>query len=323
MGPLPRARPSASRLLGLSLLRKALLWRAGSSAAFLAVAIVAVAAATAGPVYLASADQSVLTNVLSPAPPEKTGLVVAPQPGSAMRLPVLERAVSGLPRSPDNRPWWARPIYTEIIGVSARAAGRTQAVSGDLVWRSLICRHLHMTAGRCPSSGAGVAISSRTAGLLRAKVGTLLDLGRREEVVGIYRVSDVADPYYWGQNYFPFGTGSNPSIPTVDSLFGSRATLAVFAGTRSVAVSADVPLLSGNLRAPDVPRFEAALSKVQSRLGAAFSLSATSSVGSLLSSAESQQSAMATSVAVIDLELMLLVLLVLYGVAAGTSTARE
>ncbi|MGH9295019.1 MAG: hypothetical protein ACRD0B_06780, partial [Acidimicrobiales bacterium] len=69
MPPAGTRAPSA-RLFGLSLLRRALWWRAGSSAAFLAVAIVSVAAATAGPIYLAAADQSVLTNVLSPAPPE-------------------------------------------------------------------------------------------------------------------------------------------------------------------------------------------------------------------------------------------------------------
>ena len=65
----------------LGLLANALRWRAGSSAVFLIVALLAVAAATAGPIYLAAADQSVLEHVVVPPAPDLTGLVVNEQPG--------------------------------------------------------------------------------------------------------------------------------------------------------------------------------------------------------------------------------------------------
>ncbi|MGH9292364.1 MAG: FtsX-like permease family protein [Acidimicrobiales bacterium] len=327
MPPAGTRAPSA-RLFGLSLLRRALWWRAGSSAAFFAVAIVSVAAATAGPIYLAAADQSVLTNVLSPAPPEAKGLVVSPQPGTVSSLTALVRALHALPASPEGRAWWARPVYSEDLGTTASLGGG-QAVAADLDWRSGICHHIVLRSGRCPAGGPGVAMSERSAAFLHARVGSEVTLaGRdvghaREKVVGVYTITDPTAPYYWGENYYRFGSGS-ASMPRVDALFASRATVAAFTSRGGVAVSADVPLVETNLFAPDVPALESALSRLETRLGGVpWSLDTTSRVTSLLQRAQSQENAMATSVAVIDLELMLLVLMVLYGVAAGTSAARE
>ena len=64
------------------------------SAVFFIVALLAVAAATAGPVYLAAAKQSVLAHVVVPATAESTGLVVNEQAGQPVSEARFEHALA-------------------------------------------------------------------------------------------------------------------------------------------------------------------------------------------------------------------------------------
>ena len=114
----------------VGLLGNALRWRAGSSLVFCLVAVLAVAAATAGPVYLAAADQAVLEHVVIPPPPDATGLFANPQPGLHPTLAQVREDLGALPRSPSGRPFFDRAIFTEITESTILGlAGHPLAVS--------------------------------------------------------------------------------------------------------------------------------------------------------------------------------------------------
>ena len=59
-----------------ALLASGLRWRLGSSLGMLIIAVVAVATGAFGPIYLHSADQTVLNGTLGSAPPGNVGLTL-------------------------------------------------------------------------------------------------------------------------------------------------------------------------------------------------------------------------------------------------------
>jgi len=320
-----RAKPRGHERIRLGLLLGALRWRAGSSFVFFGVALLAVAAATAGPVYLAAADQSVLEHVVVPPPPEQTGLVATEQPGQPISEATFRRAFAVLPRSPSGRRFFGQPIYTAIAraGVMSRS-GKTLAVA-DLVARSLVCRHVVFASGHCPIGPDQVTISTRSAALLHVGVGSALQLligsyGQTYRIAGLYRAGVASAPYWWGTDYFEFGQAAHPP-PRIDSIFADTAVLEALSPFQ-VSLGADVPVDTGTLLSTELPVFRQALATEELRLGH-IGLQASSQIGRYLDDVGGQQQAMTTTVAVIDLQLLLLVLMVLFGIAGRTAAERD
>lgn len=312
----------------LGLLLNALRWRAGSSVVFFAIALLAVAAATGGPVYLAAADQSVLEHVVVPPAPEATGLVGTEQPGQAMTQAAFRRTFAVLARSPSGRRFFERPIFTELAAgeVLTRPGTRAKVIAiADVVARSSACQHLVFVAGTCPTAPDAIALSARSAAFLQLALGHSVRLSvagtrGRYRIVGLYRPGSVSDPYWWGTNYFEFGFALHPP-PRIDSIFVDPSALARLSLAK-VTLSADVPVNTGGLLSTELPAFRSALGAEELSLGHV-GLQATSRIGSYLANVAGQQQAMTTTIAVIDLQLLLLVLMVLFGIAGRTAAERS
>ena len=314
---------SSSLRLRLGLLLRSLRWHAGSSFVFLVVATAAVAAATAGPLYLAAAQQDILYGTLAQASVQRTSLSVFGPAG--MAGPALLREMGPAPRGHGGLEWFRPPLVTQVVGAGVSFRGR--AVASDLVWRTAICAHLRFVSGTCPSAGGAVAMSARSAAFLGARVGQDIEVaaarGRRvrEVVAGLYVPVAPSSSYFSGQNFFPFGTGTS-SVPRIDALIGAPAALLRAAPSSLVSV-AELRLDTSDLKATDVPSFESAVTGLEARLGSHFGLHAESAVISLLAGVSSQQHSLETSVTVIEIQLLLLVLLVLYGVSVRASEERR
>ncbi len=284
----------------------------------------AVAAATAGPVYLSAADQSVLAHVIVPLGPESTGLVANELPGHPVSEATFVRAFTQLAHSSSGR-YFERPIYTAIASANLLAPSGTVVAVADVVSRSEDCAKLVFVAGQCPSKPGTVAISRRSAAFLHVKLGTVLvaslaNSTRHLKVSGLYAAQSASSSYWWGQDYFEFGT-SQTQPPRLDALFASPRMLDALPA-QQVALSADVAVATKSLKSAELPAFRHALSSEELRLGR-LDLLASSGIGSYLDNVATQQQAMTTTIAVIDLQLLLLVLMVLFGIAGRIVAERE
>jgi hypothetical protein len=318
-------RSRGQRRIRLGLLLNALRWRAGSSAVFFVVALLAVAAATAGPVYLAAADQSVLAHVVVPPPPESTGLVVNEQPGHPLSVATFRDVVARQQRSSADRSFFAEPIKTAIAAADLLSSSGSEIVVADAVARSGECQQLVFTAGRCPTGEGELALSTRSSAYLHIGLGTSLAISiggspRDYRVSGLYRAGSASVPYWWGSDYFEFGTALTPP-PRMDALFVDFSSLASLP-LRDVALGADLPVKTKGLLSTQIPTFRRALGAVEVALGSS-GLLASSGIGSFLGDVASQQQAMTTTITVIDLQLLLLVLIVLFGIAGRIAAERD
>ena len=118
-----------NRRLRLALLLSGLRWRAGTSLAMFAVAVFAVAAGAFGPMYLHSADQSILNGVLRDAPTGNTGLTFEANSGNGSPTRLLSAAGS----VPQSRRWFGNPISTDLAGLTSVAG--SQPFTASLVSR--------------------------------------------------------------------------------------------------------------------------------------------------------------------------------------------
>ena len=142
----------------------------------------------------------------------------------------------------------------------------------------------------------------------------------RFKVSGLYRAGSHSAPYWWGSDYFLFGSAQSPP-PRMDDLFVDPSALVRLPRTQ-VTVNADVPVATEALLSTQIPAFRQALRDEERYLGS-LDLDASSGIGSYLDEVASQQQAMTTTVAVIDLQLLLLVLMVLVGIAGRVAAQRD
>jgi hypothetical protein len=292
---------------------------------FFIVALLAVAAATAGPIYLAAADQSVLEHVVIPPPPAATGLVANEQPGQPIAETAFRQGFGDLPRSPTGRAFFAAPIYSEIAGAQILSSSGQVLATADVVARSGDCLHLIFVSGACPSEPSSLSISTRSAAFLHIDLGTTVTLSiggskRAYRVSGLYSPASASGEYWWGEDFLEFGTALTPP-PRIDALFVDPSAFAALA-PHQVALNADVPVNTTGLLSSQLPAFRRGLSGEELRLGRLGLLSG-SGIGAYLANVASQQQAMTTTIAVIDLQLLLLVLMVLFGIAGRIAAGRD
>lgn len=297
------------------------------------VALLGTAIAAFGPIYLAGETQTTLGEALRAAVPANVGLTLQPQtPTDAAGLASAIRAV----RSSAIGAAYRSPIETRVAALSTVA--HRQPYVSTIASRTGVCRHLHFVAGTCPSRTGTIAVSDRSARLLGWEVGTraTVVLGHGAEAVfevsGLYAAGSAATPYWWGQNYFGYGTGT-PSEPKLDDVFASARTITAAqrpagpgaSSSRArfdVSAFAQVPLRPGALSPGSVAPVESALSRLAAReLRAGVRVS--TGLDRVLAGAASTEHTAGTIVAVVDLELALFAVFVLYFVASRTAADRE
>jgi putative ABC transport system permease protein len=313
-----------------------------------AVAIFATGAAAFGPVYLHSADQLVLNGTLGSAPVARTGLTISP--ASAHRpISALAAVARQVPQPGAPARWWGHPILTQRAGFltvpspPGRTAqpptgpdrslpyGPTHPFAGTLVTRSGACAHLEVVAGRC-ASGTAVVISTRTASLLGLRVGDRLRVRfpNASEPVGLlisglYRPSHPDAAYWWGQNYFAFGSLGPGLVALVelDAVFTSPGGIRSAAPSRDVAAAVQIPYHRGSLTVDALPSFEERLSSFQSQALRNDDVHVHTGLWGLFAGGGAVEHTSATVVDIADLELGLLGIFVLYFVASRTAAERE
>lgn len=322
---------AASRFGRGSILWRALSWRAGSSLVFLSVAIVSVAAAAAGPIYLAAADQSVLQAHLAGPPPELLGYTVAAAPGGpSLSVAELAAITTTIPGGSGGKNRFAPALITEDLPAATRDPASGNSDGLDLEARTGVCRELTFTAGSCPVGDDQVVLSTRTATELRLRVGSTLvpasrvphkSPGERLRVSGLYKVPPVIGPYWWGQDPFGFGSALGTSI-LLDDAFVTPAGAAILSHTLPLSAMAQVPLNTFAITAPALASILAQLSSFTARL-ATEKVSGSTQIASVFQVVTAEEQQMRGVIAVISLELVLLALMVLYGVASSMSTERR
>jgi putative ABC transport system permease protein len=310
----------------LALLVSGLRWRAGTTVALLAVAVVAVALGAFGPLYLYGADQSILNGTLAGASPGVLGLTMEPvqTPGTTAQL---SSAYARVPEPGTGPRWFGTPIATDEAGVDATAHG--QEYGAGLIARSGVCAHLVMVEGACPPAAGAVVMSTRSAAELGVVAGQTIRLSfsrsRRTATLrlsGLYRAVAPTDPYWWGVNYFAFGTSASPRTTSLDALFTSNRTLARAAPPGLVSHLFEVPFRPGSLFVDQVPSFQHTLAGYEHSARAVDAVVVSTGLPAYLARAATTQHTSTLIIAVIDLELVLLVACVLYFVAARTAAER-
>ena len=134
----------------------------------LAVAVVAVALSAFGPLYLQSADQSILNGSLDGAPAANTGLTLQPS-GTTASPGALTAAAAHVPRAADGGLLFGPGLDTASAGMTTSVNG--QLYGATLVARTGVCHHVVIVAGVCPMGRATVMISTRTARELGVALG--------------------------------------------------------------------------------------------------------------------------------------------------------
>ncbi len=318
---------------------RAISWRLASSIAFFVVAVVAVVAAVAGPLYLTATDQAIVSNALTGATPENAGVSITDLAGHITPPSELLADAASVPggvgTSSSDR--FESPILTTLLPADAYSpvSGRPDIL--DLVSRTGACEEVPIVAGHCPTAANQVAVSSRSAVQLRAHVGSVIvPLGTTSAhtfagkpppriqlvVSGIYTAGDDNAPIWWGTNYFPFGSSQPSGGEGLDDGWVTPAGAALLSTQILPSNWLELPLRVSTITATNAT---AVLGDVNAWVASTESFGNVvvgSGLPALLSSAQSQEHAAAPVIVVISLLLVLLALLVLYSVAQSTSALR-
>jgi putative ABC transport system permease protein len=287
------------------------------------VAVFAVGAGAFGPIYLHSADQTILNGVLRDAPVGNSGLTFEAKSGNGSPTRLLTAAAS----VPQHRRWFGNPISTDLAGLTSVVV--RQPFTASLVSRSEVCAHLDIVAGHCAEQNGTVVMSTRSAEELGLELGQALVTSPTRShrvlsltIVGLYRAGNPDAPYWWGVNLFAFGEGS-PARPELDAIFASPQTVRATAPPSLISYMVQVPYRQGSLAVNDVAAFESSITTYQSDLLSTDGIVVSTQLLQVLSQATAIDHTTTTIVAVIDLQLVLLAVYVLYFVAARTAAERE
>jgi len=315
---------------------RGLRFRLGALVFLLVAAIVAILGATVGPIYLGSAQNSVLIGGLRDAPISKTGLQVSSSGAlSRAKLLAAERAVPRL----DGQPLFHQGLLTALLPVSVSPPPSlgNAVLASSFFERSDVCAHLQLSKGRCPSTNTQVLLSTRTAHYLGLNVGShinatagLIAAGvpgagatATYTVVGTYEIPDISTNYWWGNDYFAFGSGSG-SVVTLDPIivapgfFGGKASFGITTGdSQSGNVSyfgvdrlLQMPLDASVVTFSNYHRAASVVANYVDVVATHDRALASSGLEGVINSIVASQHSMSTLVTVIILELVLLGLIV-------------
>jgi hypothetical protein len=292
----------------------------------LAVAVAAVGAGAFGPIYLHSADQSVLDGVLASAPSGTTGITVEQATGTHTSVARLRAVARQVPQPTTGRPWFGPPIETDQAGVTTVAGN--QPYGSELVSRTGVCRHLAIVSGHCASRPGTVTLSTRSARELGLRAGQRITLSFDHSsrhatltVAGLFRPGSPQAPYWFGANYFGFGTAS-PSKPRLDDMFASVATVRRTAPPDYYSRILQLPYRQGSLGTNDIGSLVTALRHYEAESLRDHNTSVGTQLTRLLGQVTSTQHTVTTIVVVMDLELTVLALFALYFVSTRTAAER-
>jgi len=319
----------------LRLLARALRWRAGAAAALLVVATVAVVAAAAGPLYLDTANDSVLHSVLLSNSVASNGITVIPQYSPTTPGSFVERAQLALGAARRYGIYrWYQPGKTVLDAGVAVTARSGIAYASDLISDPGQCGALHFLAGRCPTATDQVAMTTRSLAALGAQLGSVVRVAPVHggasvpvRVVGVVALGNPKAPFWFGgeTGYFDFGPAIGCSItqsclPHLDAFFTPAATTVGFPSVQAID---EFPLKVGTVHTTDAATFNAAVGSFARYTNQVLAAPVSTDLGREVGQASQESNLMQAIVVVVDLQLVLLALFVLFGLVARTAEARE
>jgi len=325
--------------LGLRSLRH----RAGQSVLVALLSMAAIAACAAGPMYERAVEQAAIRSELGHTGTGERGLTVTASSAGEVR--------SYLPTG-DQRALFGTPVAGMETDVSVSAPHSSfDAVAAG---RDDVCGQLRIVAGRCPSAGLEVLVSSSSARALRVGLGDRLQLTGRGgsaaypigavRVAGLYQPFDPATDYWFGRPYATAAgvvhelRGDQPDLLHSDALLLSPAGVAAFEAARRSANAgsstpfryfADLPVSPGRIGIEQSRRLLRAVSAIEARIDAAHPAgdpnrgSVRSELVPLLRQADEGRRTSRVIIPVLALQLALVVLVVLgLVVAVGVDQRR-
>lgn len=287
--------------------------RRGAATVLFAVAVVAVAAAAIGPMFLPSADVSVLSSTAKAAPVGQSDVLIITN-GGANKMSELTAAARVAHRIAHGL--LSPSIFTAVVGSQFSLKG--QPYETALLARTDLCGHLRLVHGVCPSQAKDVAISQRSATTAGVRVGDRLSLSpthssqsTKVTVVGIYATPSNMENAYWrGGYYFDYGTGTPPNV-VLDPLVSSFATALSLSGAQGTQLTADVPWRASATRS-GASLLAATTAKIKSQLYSRYGFEVTTGLHSVLATAHRDDDLMNVVVLAIVLQLILLSLVILF-----------
>jgi putative ABC transport system permease protein len=299
--------------------------RRGAAAVLFVVAVLAIAAAAIGPMFLQSADTSVLTSTAKAAPPGELDLTVISS-GGIRQMSQLSSAIRASDRLANGL--LAQPLFAADVG--SHFVYKNQAYGADVLARTGICAHLTFVSGACPHGLNEVAISKRSTTTSGIRVGSRLDISESHSsssttdvtISGIYVTPTNIDNNYWKDNYyFDFGDGS-PAVIQLDPLVATFNTVLATSPVANPQLTADIAWRRG-ATVSGAPALEATTSKIKALLFSHYSLTVSTGLSSVVNAAQLDDDLMSTVILAIVLQLIVLSLLILYTLGRATILGRR
>ena len=301
------------------------------TATILAVAVVATAAATVGPVYFNAAGTSILQDSVRSAPATGQVIDVVRQEsldvGQVDALAADVHSVVGASPAANS---FAAPI--RAVEFTGHLPGEPVAYSTLLSWRDGACAHLTIRTGSCPSAAGQVIASTTLAKQLNLHLGQQIDAGLNTDggaavpltISGFY---EVADPFaaYWSARpyFFALGGGSedeNSKGPVyTDGLFTPRSTFAAAGAGNEGQDVVDLPLDPNALTYQARAGIEALAGQLTAHVEQA---EVTTTISTVLDAASTSQQALAVPVFLVTLQLLVLCWLLLFLLVTDAVEAR-
>ena len=323
----------------LRLALRAIRWRAAASATVFVVAVVAILAATVGPIYLHAVDETVLATHLKHASVFQRDVLVSRDSQLGYPRVDWDAQVRGLAGEVAHDHLFARPVMEEQVDVTY--GGTPPSFKGEIASIEDLCVHLRIVRGRCLSgnSTGETLISANTAAAEHLTVGGTLaatainGVAIRLRVVGVYRPVAPSGSFWEPWDLFQFGqpdVGQRASAGRrVVRDFG-RALVPAARGCRR-RCRRIVALLPGDVGYGDIGELRTTIAQVNatvahlSRRAAASGVpvaAVTTSLPTILDETAKETSLARTLVTVATAQLALLAMFLLYAVVANTTTAQ-
>ncbi len=326
-----------SRVLIVRLALRAIRWRAAASVTVFVVAVVAILAATVGPIYLHAVDQTVLTRHLKDASLFQRDVLVSRD--SELGFPGVdwEAQVRGIAGQVTHDHLFARPVSEQQADV---VYGGAQPYKSEIASIEDLCVHLHIVRGRCLSgnSTSETLISANTAAAGHLTVGGTLattttnGVAIRLRVVGVYRPIAPGGSFWERWDLFRFGQlGPDNAPPPGDAAFVTPSALSSRLQRVPQTLSANLALVTGAVGYDDIGELRRTIANVDATVGqlanqagttGAPAATVTTSLPTILDATTTETSLARTLVTVATAQLALLAMFLLYAVVANTTAAQ-
>lgn len=305
----------------LRLVLGVLLSRRAQSACLLVLAVLAIAAGTAAPLYAAAADRATVAAALASATPASSAVTftstISGVDGYAAGLDDLGRHVTAP----------AGSALTQVTGVLV--VGRAASASGEetgapVVTRENECKHLSLLDGACATAPGEVMISEPTSRLLGVTVGASLEFQpSKSDHPTTLLVTGIYDPVATQRDGDPYWAGRSDVTPqplkVTNPLFVAADTIDTL-GANLLLATADLYLHDSAVGADNLSSVVASLADLSSGIP---NVQVVDGVSPLLARIQSSRADLAQTVPLGSVELLLVSWLVLLVALAYTAIERR